>query len=137
MIEELRIEDIDIIKSLEEHFEVVGNVVEDLKSNPFSHYLVYKENNEAIGFINYYLIYDRIEIANFNVLDDYQNKGIGTKLLMQLIDKYHGLVKNITLEVRIDNTKAIRIYEKMGFLRRSTREKYYDGIDGVLMEKVM
>ena len=88
-------------------------------------------------FINYYLMYDRIEIADFNVLEEYQNNNIGTKLIEYLINKYEGIVNNITLEVREDNLKAIHIYEKMGFKKVSIRKNYYNGIDGILMEREM
>ena len=47
---------------------------------PFSKRLEYIENNLSIGFLDYSLIYDRIEIDNIYVLEEYRNKKIGTKL---------------------------------------------------------
>ncbi len=112
------------------------SISRDLENNPFSHYLVYLLDNKIIGFINYYFIYDRVEIANFNILEQYQNNHYGSKLLeeviMRSIDK-----KNITLEVRCDNNKAIKIYQKYGFKKKAIRKNYYHGIDGILMEKEM
>ena len=46
-------------------------------------------------------------------------------------------IKNITLEVKEDNIAAINLYKKYGFKKVSTREKYYDGINGILMEKTL
>jgi N6-L-threonylcarbamoyladenine synthase len=111
----------------------VSSIEKDLSNNPFSHYLVYLDNDEIVGFINYYDIYDRVEIANFNVLESYQNKGIGNKLIKSVIDKSKEK-ENITLEVRCDNKKAIHIYEKYGFIKTATRKNYYNGVDGILME---
>ena len=126
--------ELNLIKELESSFNyVLKDVKNDLSSNPFSHYLLYLDNDKIVGYLNYYLMYDRLEIANFNVLESYQNNGIGTKLIKYLINKYHGL--SITLEVKCDNIKAIHIYEKMGFKKVATREKYYNGIDGILMER--
>ena len=99
-------------------------------------WLLYLIDNKIVGYLNYYLMYEKIEIANFNVLEKYQNKGIGTKLIKYLIDNYSN-VDNITLEVKSDNNKAIHLYEKMGFKRTAIREKYYHGIDGILMERDM
>ena len=137
MIKELKDDD-SLIEKLENSFNyVISEVENDLLTNPFSHYLVYIDNSKILGFINYYLIYDRIEISNFNVLEEYQNNHIGTRLLENLINNYLGKVSNITLEVRKDNTKAISIYQKMGFVSKAIRKNYYNGIDGILMERSM
>ena len=134
MIKELDKLDIISITELNSNFNyVLKNVSKDLSDNPFSHYLLFIEDNKIVGYLNYYLIYDRIEIANFNVLEEYQNKGIGTKLLDYLIKKYTDIV-NITLEVRCDNIKAIHLYEKMGFIKKAIRKGYYNGVDGILLE---
>ena len=137
MIKELD-NDENLINELETNFSyVVKDIKKDLLNNPFSRYLVYIDNNKILGFINYYLMYDRIEIANFNVLEDYQNKHIGNKLLNRLITDFLGKVNNITLEVKKDNSKAIYLYKKYGFIEKSIRKDYYDGIDGILMERMM
>ena len=43
--------------------------------------------------------------------------------------------KNITLEVKEDNEPAIKLYEKFGFEKKAIREGYYNGVDGILMER--
>ena len=137
MIKELDKEELHRINELEESFSyVLKDLNSDLANNPFNHFLLYIENNKIVGFINYYLIYEKIEIANFNVLEEYQDNHIGTKLIEYLINKYPDK-ENITLEVREDNVKAIHVYEKMGFKRVSIRKGYYNGIDGILMERKM
>ena len=134
MIKELdKLDNISITELNSSFNYVLKDVSKDLSDNPFSHYLLFIEENKIVGYLNYYLIYDRIEIANFNVLDKYQNKGIGTRLLDYLIKKYPDIV-NITLEVRCDNTKAIHVYEKMGFIKKAIRKGYYSGVDGLLLE---
>lgn len=111
---------------------------EEFFNNPYVHYLIYKTEDKIVGFLNYSQIYDRIEINQFEVLSLYQNQGIGSKLLMYLINlakENHS--QNITLEVRSNNEKAIYLYHKFGFENRAIRSNYYDGIDGILMEKEM
>ena len=138
MIKELDKNDLIRINELESSFYyVINNIKNDLESNPFSNYLIFIDNDKIVGFINYYLMYDRIEIANFNVLEEYQNKYIGSSLLDYLIKKYSNKIENITLEVKSDNKKAIYLYEKMGFKRVSKRIGYYNGIDGILMKREM
>ena len=114
----------------------VGSIKNDFKNNPYTKYLIYIDNNKILGFLNYNLIYDRIEIVNFNVLNNVQNKGIGSKLMEELIKEARlKKCQNITLEVRKDNQKAIHIYKKYGFKEVAIREKYYQNMDGILMEK--
>lgn len=128
-----------MIEELEEKFPQVfvnKTVLRDFDDNPYTRYLLYLIDNKIVGFINYYLIYDRIEIVNFNILDFFQNKGYGSILLNHLIDKAkNDGIKNITLEVRKDNEKAIYLYKKNGFIEKAIRKNYYNGIDGILMEK--
>jgi hypothetical protein len=41
----------------------------------------------------------------------------------------------VTLEVKKDNYSAIKVYEQKGFLHKAVRKGYYNGIDGLLMER--
>ena len=44
-------------------------------------------------------------------------------------------VVNITLEVRVSNEIARRMYKKLGFNEVALRKFYYGNEDGILMEK--
>lgn len=110
----------------------------EFSTNPYLKIITYVEKDKIIGFLLYSLIYDRIEIEQFEVITKERGKGIGDKLLKYLIEKYKERdIKNITLEVKEDNIVAINLYKKYGFKKVSTREKYYDGINGLLMEKTL
>jgi ribosomal-protein-alanine acetyltransferase len=104
----------------------------ELNNNPFAHFVVYKNNGVILGYLYYSLIYDRIEINQFEVLEEYRNKKIGSSLLDYLVNLGN---YDITLEVRIDNFSAIHLYQKFGFKSVSIRKNYYNGIDGILMER--
>ena len=110
----------------------------DFKSNPFTHYIYIEKNGKIIGFLNYTIIYDRMEIININICSTEENKHNGSKMLEYIISeaKLNNL-KNITLEVKETNKKAIHLYEKYGFIEKAKRKNYYQNIDGILMEKEM
>lgn len=120
------------INEITNSFINTKEVEEELKNNPFGKYLILKENNEIIGYIYYSDIYERAEINQFEIKDIKRNQGKGDILLKELINK---LQKDITLEVREDNIPAIKVYEKNGFERKAIRKGYYNGIDGILMER--
>ena len=105
---------------------------EEVNNNPFLNLVIYKENSEIIGYLNYSIIYDKAELNYIFVDLEYRKNGIGSVLLEYLIEKC-GDCQNITLEVRKDNIPAISLYKKYGFIECAIRKNYYDGIDGILM----
>ena len=110
--------------------------IDGIHSNPFARRIEYVVEDKVIGFLEYSLIYDRIEIDNFSVLEEYRWEGIGTKLMSYLVSLAISLrVVNITLEVRVSNDIAINLYKKFGFREVSLRKYYYGDEDGILMEK--
>ncbi len=124
---------------LEEEFKEIfinNDIKRDFQNNPYTNYLIYLIDDKIVGFINYLLIYDRMEIVNFNVLEFFQDKHIGSSLLEKIIEiAKNNKLKNITLEVRSDNEKAIYLYKKYGFKEVAIRKNYYNDTDGILMEK--
>ena len=141
MITNLTNNDIDLINKLEIEFKDYFNnkkVTDDFKQNVFTRYFIYIENNNILGFVNYYDLYDRYEISYIEVKEEYRNKKIGSKLMDYLISLGKtNHIENITLEVKITNENALKLYHKYDFKEVAIREKYYDGIDGYLMERKM
>ena len=104
----------------------------ELLNNPFGNVLLYEEDNEILGYIYYSDIYDRVEINQFEIDLIHRNCGKGKKFLKKFIETVD---KDITLEVKIDNNPAIKVYEDNGFKKMAIRKGYYKGIDGILMER--
>ena len=122
----------DNINEIDNSFINKEELINDLSNNPFGHYMILKENNEVIGFIYYSDIYDRAEINQIEINFIHRNCGKGSKLLEKMISLVD---KNITLEVKKDNIPAIKLYKKYGFEEVAIRAGYYNGIDGILMER--
>ena len=101
--------------------------------NEFSHILVYEKDNNIVAFLDYSKMYERMEINYIFVKEEYRENNIGYELIKYMIDNNE--FDNITLEVNINNISAINLYKKHGFEIVSIREKYYNGIDGYLMER--
>ena len=104
----------------------------DLQVNPFGRYLLELENDKIIGYLYYSDIYDRAEINQIEVEVSHRNCGKATKLLQKMLELVE---KSITLEVKKDNIPAINLYKKFGFQEKAIRQGYYQGVDGILMER--
>ena len=129
MIIEINKENIDLINN---SFISKHELANEMTINPFAKILVLMEQNEIIGYIYYSDIYERAEINQFEINKIHRNCGKGNLLLQKMIEIVE---KDITLEVRTDNYPAISLYEKNNFEKKAIRKAYYDGIDGILMER--
>ena len=123
--------DINNIDKITNSFINKDYLVNEFNNNPYAKCLIYEED-KVLGYLYYSDIYERIEINQIEVDESHRNKKIGSKLLSYLIDNNK---KDITLEVKETNDIAIKLYKKYGFKEVAKREKYYQGIDGILMER--
>ncbi len=115
--------------SIENHDDMLNNIKDDFINNPYGKLIVYEEET-IIGYLYYSLIYDRIEINQIEVKEKFRNLKIASKLMEYLVNLNSS---NITLEVRIDNIPAIKLYEKYNFKNVAIRKNYYKDCDGILM----
>lgn len=114
------------------------NISKEFKDNPYINYMVYVLGDKIVGYLSYEDIFDRYEISNLYVLYNYRGNKIGSYLIQELINRAKlSNIKNITLEVNKENLVAINLYKKYGFVPVAIRERYYSGVDGILMEKEM
>lgn len=111
-----------------------SEMLEDNLSNSMSHFYVYLDKNEIIGYISISFDGEQGEILNFCVNKGYQKKGIGTKILAYAMNILHSKgAKSFILEVRESNIGAISLYEKFGFKRISLRKNYYSNNENALV----
>lgn len=107
-----------------------------IDDSPFSRYVEYLIDNEVVAKMKYSLIYDRMELDDIFVKEEYRNRGIGNKMMGYLVSiAINERVVNITLEVRVSNEIARNMYKKFGFREVALRKSYYGDEDGILMEK--
>ena len=112
------------------------SILKDELNSSSSHYIVARLNNEIVGFGGIKVVLDSADIMNIVVKKNFRNLGIGTSILNEIIALCSSLnLSSITLEVRKDNEYAISLYKNFGFETLGVRKKYYNGIDGFIMEK--
>ena len=105
----------------------------NVTNDPFECYFGYYDD-ELIGIIAYSVIYERAEINYICVRDKYRNKKIGSKLMERaLLEMQKQKCESVSLEVAVDNEKAINLYKKYDLKKVGIREKYYNGKDALLL----
>ena len=127
--------DIEKIKELgkliNSNFDKVNNIEELIKDNKI---IGYYDNDILVGFLIYEQLYEIIDLLYIVVKPIYRRKNIGTELINYLIQNKK--FAKLMLEVRCDNSSAIKLYKKFNFKIINIREKYYDGQDAYVMEMI-
>ena len=102
------------------------NAIESEISNPLSLWMVAVENDCVIGYIGSQSVLGEADMMNLAVSQKARGMGIGSKLVLALIEclRQNGVYR-LTLEVRVSNEPAIKLYEKIGFQIIGRRPNYY------------
>lgn len=90
----------------------------------------------AIGYCGTMVVADTADVQTIGVLPEYEGHGFGRAMLEQMHERARELgAERILLEVRADNPRAQRLYERNGYRAIHTRRGYYDdGTDAIIME---
>ena len=107
----------------------------ELVENEFSKTLVIYDGDIFVGYLNYWLIFDRGEINKICIRKDYRRKGYAKELLdIAFKDFEENECLSVSLEVRVSNESAQKLYESYGFQTVVIKEAYYsDGEDAKYM----
>ncbi len=82
--------------------------------------------DHLVGYLIVARYVDAWHIMNVAVATAYRRQGIASRLLEELFRITEGdSRRGYTLEVRVSNTDAIRLYERLGFRPRGIRRGYY------------
>lgn len=94
--------------------------------SPDMEYLTAYAGDTLAGYGGYVRSFEEACITNFAVEPSMRRSGIGSFLLDALLEygRQQG-IERFTLEVRVSNEPAIRLYEKYGFRSVGTRKNFY------------
>jgi len=107
----------------------------DELDNPVASVDLYWCEDHLAGFLCSWLIAGELQIQNLATLPTMRRRGIAVRLLEHVIARSRraGLTA-VWLEVRLNNSPAITLYERLGFVPCGKRKAYYpDGEDALIM----
>ncbi len=89
-------------------------------------YLVAENENGILGYCGLWGIAGEGQVNNVVVKEEFRNQHIGKLLLSELIQQGVGRgLESFTLEVRVSNESAKRLYSNMGFQVAGIRKDFY------------
>jgi ribosomal-protein-alanine N-acetyltransferase len=84
----------------------------------------------VVGYAGLWFDGDVTQVMTIGVAPAVQRQGIGTALLVALLDRSRELSASaVLLEVRVDNAPAMALYERFGFTVLARRRRYYQPED--------
>lgn len=109
---------------------------QEIEANRLAQYLVAAIGADIVAYGGIWLMVDEAHVTTFAVHPRYRRRRIGERLLLSLLDlALDRHAREATLEVRLSNLAARRLYEKYGFRPVGIRPRYYsdNGEDALIM----
>ncbi len=139
-IEPMRLDDVPAVQGIEQASFTTPwpphAYRNELESNRLATYLVARIEDEVVGYAGVWLMVDEAHITTFAVDPRWRRQRIGERLLVAVLDvARQRRAREATLEVRLSNLPARRLYEKYGFKPVGLRPHYYsdDREDALVM----
>lgn len=130
-ISQMTVEDIPEVSRIEalaygEHHWSKDSFYSEINNKVAKYYTAKLPDGKILGYAGIWHIVDEAHITTIAVDPLYYRNYIGEALIVKsLEDCYNEFIKYITLEVRVSNIPAIKLYEKYGFKSLGTRKGYY------------
>jgi ribosomal-protein-alanine N-acetyltransferase len=119
----------------------MGQFKEEFKGVPNSRYFLVATNeaDQIVGYAAVLVVAPGVEadVLTVAVLPEYARQGIATHFMKELETwSQSKQALAMMLEVGVENTSAIALYEKLGYQTIATRKNYYgQGLDAFVMRK--
>ncbi len=134
VIEAMRLEDLDAVQQIElASFTTPwpSNAYRsELLTNRLASYLIARVGDRIVAYGGMWLMVDEAHITTFAVHPAWRRQRLGERLLLAFLalarDRH---AREATLEVRLSNIAARRLYEKYGFRPVGLRPRYYSDND--------
>jgi ribosomal-protein-alanine N-acetyltransferase len=100
------------------------------------HYVLAEKDDVLAGWAGLAAAGGQADVLTIGVRPDLQGRGVGSTLLTALLDEAASRrCGEVFLDVRADNERARRLYERFGFMAVGVRKRYYQpsGVDAIVM----
>ncbi len=130
-IEKMTLSSLDEVMQIEvlaygQHHWSRESFIAEIDNRISTYNCAYDENGKMAGYMGLWKIIDEAHVTNLAIHPDFRRKGVAKCLLLNALEEcYREKIKYLTLEVRVSNIGAIKLYESFGFKSLGVRKKYY------------
>lgn len=98
----------------------------ELYENPYAVYYVMELDDKIIGYCGVWLVIDEAHITNIAIVPECRGNKFGNELFSHVLEqaKRSGAIQ-LSLEVRVSNVVAQKMYRKYGLIPGGIRKRYY------------
>lgn len=101
-------------------------ILHEIRYNKNAFYIIMYTDDLPVAFIGAWYVANEAHITNVATIPSYQNKGIATYLLKEIIRvAIDETIDKVTLEVRVSNRTAQSLYRSLGFEEGRVKKGYY------------
>ena len=98
----------------------------ELEEREHSHFLTVRRRSKVLGYIGCWIALGEAHIVTIAVRSDFRREGVGSVLMASALTLAMRLGANrATLEVRVTNLPAQRLYRNFGFEIAAMRKRFY------------
>ncbi|GAB4074114.1 ribosomal protein S18-alanine N-acetyltransferase [Barrientosiimonas marina] len=98
----------------------------ELTHNAYAYYYVMFAGEQLIGYAGMWQVIDDAQITNITVIPAFRGQKLGETLFSYVMhDAYRMGAKRLSLEVRVSNIVAQKMYRKFGLVPGGIRKNYY------------
>lgn len=103
-------------------------------AQPNRAYVVAEADGEIVGYAGILVVEGDAHVTTIAVAPQGRRRRLGSRLMLALVDRALARgARHMTLEVRVSNVDAQRLYERFGFIVVGKRKNYYKDEDALVM----
>lgn len=146
VIREMHLEDLEQVILIEHEIFIfpwtLGNFRDSIKAGYACRALTRKENDTLMGYGVMMMGVDEAHLLTLGVGSVWQKQGCGAYFLQYFIELAgNGGARSVLLDVRVSNTNAAKLYQRLGFEQIAIRTEYYPAMcgkeDALVMRRVL
>jgi ribosomal-protein-alanine N-acetyltransferase len=130
IVDDMRLADLDAVHAIERASFTTPwpphAYQSEIETNRLARYVVARVDGEVVAYAGMWIMVDEAHITTFAVHPAWRRQRLGERLLLAILDIAIARgAREATLEVRLSNLPARRLYEKYGFRPVGLRPRYY------------